>query len=113
MITVPGFLGVALDLLRLALLGSAARKSVDTAAIAQDLGVSERKVVRPFGKAFADGFIATIRLRRNCWVRLPGGVARGAARSPMPEVPGLYPCPTRVSVRRRRSCSEDSVLAGA
>ncbi|MEE8497174.1 MAG: hypothetical protein V3S62_01425 [Acidimicrobiia bacterium] len=69
MITVPGFLGIALDPLRLALLGSAARGSVDTAAIGQDLGVSEPKVVRQFGILFADGFMATIRLRRSCWVR--------------------------------------------
>ncbi|MCH7584170.1 MAG: hypothetical protein IH941_03295 [Acidobacteria bacterium] len=41
MITVPDFLGIALDPVRLALLCSAARGSVDTASIARDLGVPE------------------------------------------------------------------------
>ncbi len=31
--------------------------------------MSEPKVVRQFGILFADGFMATIRLRRSCWVR--------------------------------------------
>jgi len=82
-ITVPGFLGIALDPLRLALLGGAARGSVDTAGIAQDLGVSERKVVRELGKLMAGGLIEEDR-------RLAVEVLRELARS-VPSEPPIDP----------------------
>ena len=83
MVTVPGFLGIALDRVRLALLGSAARGSIDTAAIAQDLAVAESKVARELGKLIASGLIGEDR-------RLAVEVLRELARS-VPSEPPIDP----------------------
>lgn len=55
--TVPEFLGLALDPIRLALLGAAARGSADVAEIAADLELDERRVRGELGRLAAAGLI--------------------------------------------------------
>lgn len=57
MISVPDFLSLALDPVRIALLGAAARGPVDVAVVAADLGLDERKVHKEYGKLVASGLI--------------------------------------------------------
>lgn len=57
MISVPEFLSAVVDPVRLALLGAAARGPVDVAAVATDLEIDERKVLREFGSLSALGLI--------------------------------------------------------
>jgi hypothetical protein len=57
MTSVPEFLGLALDPIRLALLGAAAVGPVDVAAVAKDLDVDERKVLREYGKLAGAGLV--------------------------------------------------------
>jgi hypothetical protein len=56
-ISVPDFLSLTLDPIRLALLGAAAVGPVDSAAVAKDLGMEERKVLREYGKLAGAGLI--------------------------------------------------------
>ena len=57
MIAVPEFLSIALDPVRLALLGAAARGPVDVEAVAEDLGRDERDVARELGRLVAVGLV--------------------------------------------------------
>ena len=57
MISVPDFLSLAIDPVRLAILGAAARGPVDVEAIAADLGIDARKVLRELGSLAAAGLI--------------------------------------------------------
>ncbi len=57
MATVPEFLGLAVDPIRLALLGSAAEGTVDVAATAARLGEDERRVRKELGRLMASGLI--------------------------------------------------------
>lgn len=62
MIDVPGFLLLALDPVRLAVLGAAAVGEVDVAAIAGALGVDRRRVLRELGRVSAAGLVKDGRL---------------------------------------------------
>lgn len=53
MVSVPDFLSLAVDPVRLALLGAAARGPVDVEEIAADLGVDGRKVLKELGSLAA------------------------------------------------------------
>jgi hypothetical protein len=57
MVSVPDYLSIAVDPVRLAILGSAARGPVDVEAIAADLGVDGKKVLRELGSLAAAGLI--------------------------------------------------------
>lgn len=58
MIAPTDFLRIAVDPVRLAVLGSAARSGVDTAAIAADLRVSRRRVQRELGRLREAGLVS-------------------------------------------------------
>lgn len=57
MLSVPDYLSVAVDPVRLALLGSAARGPLDVVAVAADLGLDERRVHKELGRLVAAGLI--------------------------------------------------------
>ena len=57
MISVPDYLSIVVDPVRLALLGTAARGPVDVEAVAIDLGMGERRVRKELGKLAATGLI--------------------------------------------------------
>lgn len=56
-LTIPEFLSLALDPVRLAVLGRAAVGPVDVAALAADLDVDERKVHKELGRLAAAGLL--------------------------------------------------------
>lgn len=56
-VSVPDYLSIAVDPIRLALLGSAAREPVDVEAVAADLGIDPRKVLKELGSLAAVGLI--------------------------------------------------------
>jgi hypothetical protein len=57
MVSVPDYLSIAVDPVRLAILGSAARGPVDVEAIADDLNLDGRKVLKELGTLAAAGLI--------------------------------------------------------
>lgn len=57
MVSVPDFLSLAVDPIRLALLGAAARARVDVEEIAADLDVDPRRVLKELGSLAAAGLI--------------------------------------------------------
>lgn len=57
MVSVPDYLAIAVDPVRLAVLGSAARGPVDVEAIAEDLGVNGKKVLKELGSLASAGLI--------------------------------------------------------
>lgn len=73
-ISIPDFLSLAVDPIRLALLGSAARDAVDPAGVADDLGTDERRVRKELGRLMAVGLI-------DSEYRLDHGVLRDLAQS--------------------------------
>jgi hypothetical protein len=56
-LSVPDFLSLAVDPIRLAILGAAAVDSVDVAALATALGTDERRVLKELGRLAAVGLI--------------------------------------------------------
>lgn len=57
MVSVPEFLSLSVDPIRLAILGAAARGTVDIEAIAADLGLDSRRAHRELGRVVASGLI--------------------------------------------------------
>lgn len=80
MVTVPEFLGLAVDPTRLALLGAAARSPVDVSEVAAGLDGDERRVRRELGRLMAAGLI-------DSEYRLDTEVLRAVAQS----IPGETP----------------------
>lgn len=78
MIDLSRYVRLTLDPVRLALLGSAARGSVDVAAVADDLGVAARRVAAELAALVEAGLIADGRLQvetlRSVARALPRGV---------------------------------------
>jgi hypothetical protein len=56
-LSVPDFLSLAVDPVRLAILGSAARRPVDVEAIADELGLDPRRVLKELGSLVAAGLV--------------------------------------------------------